>query len=244
MEFAFSNLLGAPYRGGNLLLHGEELYAPIGNKVSQVGLTQSRSCVLPFENSKQIRTICISPNGVLLLSVDEDGRALLSNIKRRVVLHRFTFKAPVAAAKFSPDGKYLAVVFGKLLQVWHAPGASKDAALMQLHRTYGGCHAAVLALDWSPCSEFVAVGSKDLTARVFSVHTIDGYKPFTLAGHKESVLGVFFTTFGAQDDTALVTVSKDGALFKWRYEKEAGPGADADAKEEAEEEEEGTKQEE
>ena len=36
MDFRFSNLLGAPYRGGNLLLNGDELYAPIGNKVGQV----------------------------------------------------------------------------------------------------------------------------------------------------------------------------------------------------------------
>ena len=52
-----------------------------------------------------------------------------------------------------------------LLQVWHAPGKQKDASLMALHRTYGGCHGAILALDWSPCSQFIAVASKDLTAR-------------------------------------------------------------------------------
>ena len=54
---------------------------------------------------------------------------------------------------------------GCLLQVWHAPGKQKDASLMALHRTYGGCHGAILALDWSPCSQFIAVASKDLTAR-------------------------------------------------------------------------------
>jgi hypothetical protein len=37
MNYAFSNLLGAPYRGGNLLLHGTELLSPVGNRVSQVG---------------------------------------------------------------------------------------------------------------------------------------------------------------------------------------------------------------
>ncbi len=29
----------------------------------------------------QIRTLCVSPDGVLLLSVDEDGKALLINRK-------------------------------------------------------------------------------------------------------------------------------------------------------------------
>ena len=36
MDYTFANLLGAPYRGGNLLLHGPELLSPVGNKVSQV----------------------------------------------------------------------------------------------------------------------------------------------------------------------------------------------------------------
>jgi periodic tryptophan protein 2 len=37
MNYVFANLLGAPYRGGNLLLHGAELLSPVGNRVSQVG---------------------------------------------------------------------------------------------------------------------------------------------------------------------------------------------------------------
>lgn len=36
MDYKFSNLLGAPYRGGTLLIHGSELLSPVGNRVSQV----------------------------------------------------------------------------------------------------------------------------------------------------------------------------------------------------------------
>jgi hypothetical protein len=36
---------------------------------------------------------------------------------RRVLLHHFSFKGPVTAAAFSPDGSYVAVAVGKLLQV-------------------------------------------------------------------------------------------------------------------------------
>ena len=36
MDFRFTNLLGAPYRGGNLLLHGTELISAVGNRVSVV----------------------------------------------------------------------------------------------------------------------------------------------------------------------------------------------------------------
>jgi hypothetical protein len=36
MNYKFANLLGAPYRGGNIILHGAELLSPVGNRVSQV----------------------------------------------------------------------------------------------------------------------------------------------------------------------------------------------------------------
>ena len=79
MNFAFSNLLGAPYRGGNLVLDGRELLSAVGNRVSQVGrahacltaelclpmfrlliasnvqtdLTNNSTTTFPFECSKQ-----------------------------------------------------------------------------------------------------------------------------------------------------------------------------------------------
>ncbi len=66
--------------------------------------------------SQQIRTLCLSPDGGLLLAIDEDGRSLLINRRRRVLLHHFSFKGPVAAACFSPDGQYVACAVGRLLQ--------------------------------------------------------------------------------------------------------------------------------
>ena len=35
-DFSFSNLLGAPYRGGTLLLQDNWLFSPVGNRVTRV----------------------------------------------------------------------------------------------------------------------------------------------------------------------------------------------------------------
>ena len=68
-------------------------------------------------DASQIRTICVSPDGILLLAIDEQGRSLLINKKRRALLHHISFKGPVGAAKFSPDGRFVACAVGRILQV-------------------------------------------------------------------------------------------------------------------------------
>lgn len=66
------------------------------------------------------------------------------------------------------------------VQVWLSPSLEKQMSPMQLHRTYGQCHADVLDLAWSPDGQFVAAASKDMTLRVFSLHPIQ-------AGNKANV---------------------------------------------------------
>jgi periodic tryptophan protein 2 len=201
---------------------------------------QGVSTTLPFQNLKRIATLALSPDGALLVSIDEDGRALLINARQRALLHHFSFKDKVTAARFSPDGRYLAVALGRLLQVWRTPSTNKEVSPMHLHRTYGQSHADVTAFDWSPDSRWLAAGAKDLTVRVFSLDSIDGYQVPTLSGHREPLVGVFFTAAcepgnrggraGAaslQGEVAhLYTVSRDGALFEWAYEG-GGEGAAA-----------------
>ena len=81
----------------------------------------NKSSTFAFENRKNIFALALSPDGNVLISVDEgacfssvsaywflndlDGRALLVNAKRSVVLHHFNFHKPVKDIKFSPDGK-------------------------------------------------------------------------------------------------------------------------------------------
>ncbi|PRW59321.1 periodic tryptophan 2-like protein [Chlorella sorokiniana] len=247
MDYRFAALLGAPYRGGNLLIHDNELLTPVGNRVTQINLTESCSSTLPFENGRQIRTIAVSPDGRLLLSIDDEGRALVVNRRRRALLHHFSFKGPVRAAKWSPDGRYLAAAVGRLLQVWKSPGLEKSVAPMELHRTFGQCHSDITTVDWSADSQWLVVGGKDLSARVFSLNPIEGYRPPTLAGHREPIVAVHFTSAKLQESAGLIgkeaphvyTLSKDGALHAWTYRKpdaaaeEAAAAAAAAAEQEA-----------
>lgn len=227
MNFKFQNLLGAPYRGGNLLISGNtELLSPVGNRVSITDLVKSEISTLPCENAKNVSKIAVSPNGALLMSVDEDGKSLLINLRRRVVLHHFSFKGPVSALKFSPDGTLIAAGVGKLLQIWRAPGFKKEFAPFQLVRTFASCHDTVTCVDWSSDSQWVIVGSKDLTVRLFCIHKLENHNPVVLMGHRDVISGVFLKVESNGNNKGKVvgayTVARDGALYSWKFNPSQG----------------------
>lgn len=68
-------------------------------------------------------------------------------------------------------------------------------------------------IQWSSDSRFFLTASKDLTARIWSLDPEEGFRPTVLAGHKQGVIGAWFS----EDQENLYTVSKDGAVFDWRY---------------------------
>ena len=80
-HYRFSNLLGAPYRGGNLCIRGTHLLTSVGNRVNEVDLHMSSSTTLPSENLTDIACIAVSPSGSHMISFDTDGRAILVNLR-------------------------------------------------------------------------------------------------------------------------------------------------------------------
>ncbi|KAL7139996.1 hypothetical protein ABFS83_09G090900 [Erythranthe nasuta] len=229
MNYRFQNLLGAPYRGGNaVVVNNTLLISPVGNRVAVTDLQKSETLTLPCQASTNLRRLAASHDGVFLLTVDENNRCLFINLPRRAVLHRISFKHPVADAKFSPDGKFIAVAAGKLLQVWRAPGFKKEFFPFELIKTYADCNDRITSLDWSPDSNYLVVGSKDLTARLFylkngSAKKNSYTKPFLFLGHRDVILGAFF---GVNKNTNVVTkvytFSRDGAIFSWGYSDSDG----------------------
>ncbi|KAF8406971.1 hypothetical protein HHK36_006092 [Tetracentron sinense] len=220
MNFRFQNLIGAPYRGGNAIISGDTLLiSPVGNRVSVTDLIKSETRTLPVECSANISRIAISPDGNFLLSVDENSRCLFINLRRRVVLHRISFKKPVFAIKFSPDGALIAIGVGKLLQIWRSPGFRKEFFPFELVRTFADCDATITALDWSPDSKYVLAGSKDLTVRLFCLKKLSGFnKPFLFLGHRDSIVGAFFCLDKKSNKVSRVyTISRDCSIFSWNY---------------------------
>ncbi|KAL6334269.1 hypothetical protein AAG906_014668 [Vitis piasezkii] len=229
MNFRFQNLLGAPYRGGNVVVSNNTLLiSSVGNRISVTDLLKSQTQTLPTQSSSNIARIAVSPDGNFLLAVDDRNRCLFINLPRRIVLHRISFKKPVSAIRFSPDAALIAVATGKLLQIWRSPGFKKDFFAFELVRTFADCDDKVTALDWSPDSNYVLAGSKDLTVRLFCLKKFDKEltalnKPFLFLGHRDSIVGAFF---GVDNKTNRVckayTITRDCYIFSWGYSDNEG----------------------
>ena len=134
------------------------------------------------------------------MSVDEDGHAILADFRRRLALYHFSFKDTVSAVKFSPSGHHFVVGLGRTVQIWHSPStptAESDEGLQFapfiLHRSYTAHHDVVQHITWSADSRFLLSAGKDLTARMWSLEHEQNFVSVILAGHKESLLGAWFS---------------------------------------------------
>ncbi|KAI9047224.1 hypothetical protein LZ554_008678 [Drepanopeziza brunnea f. sp. 'monogermtubi'] len=221
-EFKFSNLLGTVYSQGNLLFSpdGTLLFSPVGNRVTVFDLVNNKSHTLPFAHRKNIARLGLTPRGNLLLSIDQDGRGILTHVQRKIILYHFTFKSAVSSLAFSPSGRYFAVGLERHVEVWHTPSTPDqnadgelDFAPFVLHRRYAGHSDVVRAIEWSGDSRFFLSSSKDLTARIWSLETEDVSAKTVLGGHREGVLGAYFS----KDQETIYTISKDGAVFERKY---------------------------
>lgn len=217
--------MGTVYRKGNLLFtpDGTCLLSPVGNRVSVFDLVQyvspkctslgdlkknqpaydcfyrNTSYTLPFSHRTNIDRLDLSPKGNLLLTVDENGRAILTNFQRRIAIHHFSFKGRVSALKFSPSGRHFAVGVGRRLQIWQTPSTPGtetngeiEFAPFVLHRDLAAHFDNIESVEWSSDSRFLLTAAKDLTARVWSMDPEEGFEPTTLAGHRQGVVAAYF----------------------------------------------------
>lgn len=139
----------------------------------------------------------------------------------------------MTALSFSPSGRHFAVGLGRKIEVWQVPSTPDTNADAELefapfvrHHTHTGHFDDVRHIEWSPDSRFFLTASKDLTARIWSLDAEEGFTPTVLSGHKQAVVGAWFS----EDQETIYTVSKDGAVFDWKYVRNpnAPPPEDSD----------------
>lgn len=217
VDFKFSNLCGTVYRKGNIVFAsgGDSVLSPVGNRVTCFDLKNNKSSTLPFENSHNISKLCLSPNNNLLLSIDEEGKCVLFSLRTNSKLDFFSFKKKIYEIKFSPNGKYIAITFGRGVQIWRAPGTTREFTPLTLLQTYTGFYDDTKCIDWSTDSRFVLVGGKDMTARVYSVQKMKQFRPWVLTGHRNAIVNSFFQ----HNSLNCYTVSRDGAVFSWECDR-------------------------
>ena len=249
LGFKFQNLCGTVYKCGNILFtsDGNRLLSPVGNRVTCFDLVNHASVTFAFESRKNVARMALSPDDKLLLIVDVEGRAIVASMHSRRILHRFNFKAPVKCVEFSPCGQFIAVSHESKVQVWFTPPLRRDFSPFELHKQFGGHYDTVTAMCWSPCSRFLVTGSRDRSLRVHAVGRCPGFTTITLTGHREPIANCFWINdpdpdcdlrhatergeelaaaqarLAPSESGGLCTVSKDGAVFVWRFERVAAP---------------------
>ena len=122
-----------------------------------------------------------------------DGRALLINLPRKTVLHHMNFKARAKAIEFSPDGKFLAITNEKTVNVWRAPGHTREFAPFVLYFTAVGHHDQVTSINWSPDGRYFITASKDMTCRIYSTDKSRDDLTTTLSGHRDYIVNAWFS---------------------------------------------------
>jgi periodic tryptophan protein 2 len=154
--------------------------------------------------------IALSPDHSVLFQADVEGYAQLVLLKSDSVLSYLNFHVPVTAAKFSPDGQFLAVALGAKLKVFECEFKRHRTGALLPHLNFGAWHSDLIThLNWT--DRYLVTSSADLTVRFCDVLKTKGYVPITLTGHRKAVLGAFLL------DDLVFTVSADARVFVWKW---------------------------
>ncbi|KAL3276990.1 hypothetical protein HHI36_012350 [Cryptolaemus montrouzieri] len=216
MKFAykFNNLLGAAYKKGNLIFtpDGNSVISPVSNKINVFDLRNNKISTLPIESRFNYVALDLSPNGCTLVAINEEGEAHMISLISQTIVHTYRFKGKVRCVKFSPDGKHFAVCKENNAFVFKAPGQfSGQYNAFVMERVYHTSTDETTCLSWSTDSRLLAVGSKDMSVKVYALDKFANFRIIALRNHTDSIVQCFFEK-GSYD---LITISKNGQMCVW-----------------------------
>ena len=146
------------------------------------------------------------------MAANEDGEIVLISLISRSVLHRLRTNRAINCIKFSPDSKHFAITKEDSAFVYSAPGPfSREYNPFCMERVLKGAYNDTTCLAWSSCSRFIAVGSKDMSVRIYSLENFVNFSVCSLGGLSDSCVGAFFET----NSLDCYSVSKGGHLLVW-----------------------------
>lgn len=216
--FQFNNLLGSVYRKGNITFtpDGNSVISPVGNRISFFDLKNNKSQTLPIETRVNIVCTALSPDGQLAIVVTEEGEGHLISLISNSILGTHHFHHTVSQVKFAPDGRKFAVTRDTVVQVFNAPGKTREFNPFVLYRTYPGHVDDTTCIDWTSDSRVLCTGSKDRRTRVLAVHKMKNLSTYDLGGLRDSVVGAFFD-YNSLD---VYCVARDGYVYVWMSDTE------------------------
>lgn len=95
-------------------------------------------------------------------------------------------------------------------------GRGRELSPFKIHKVLKAHYDQTTCVSWSTDSRLLAVGSKDLTVKIFSSRLKDEDLPslINLSGHSDIIVRVFFADF-PEKSNSLITISRNGQLFLW-----------------------------
>lgn len=225
--YKFSNLLGTIYRNGNLVFtpDGNSVISPVGNRITLYDLKNNKSRTLSLESRYNYTNIALSPDGSLMIAINEKGNAELISMVSCTVIHRHKFQTGVQSVSFSPDGSYFAVARENLVLIFSAPGEiTGEYSPFVLRRSFLGGYDDVTWLDWSSDSKLLAIGCRDSSTKICAVKFTRNFRTYNLSGHTDAIVSCFFEA----NSLHINTISRNGQLCLWECSMEPSDLSEAD----------------
>eukprot|EP00923_Selenidium_pygospionis_P036311 GHVN01063719.1.p1 GENE.GHVN01063719.1~~GHVN01063719.1.p1 ORF type:complete len:780 (-),score=65.44 GHVN01063719.1:2747-5086(-) len=215
-DFSLSKKIGRLYSGGSIAFarNGKHLLSSAGPHVLLFDLQKQESEALTLEHRLDTSFIAISPDSKLLISFDCEGNGIFFNLEQKTLLSKFSAKAEVKHASFSPDGRYFSLSVDNSLTLWHAPDPCKKiSAPLSLQKKLSKIITQTANIQWSADSRYLLVASGTLSY----LFRIDDNACLSLSEQRGACLGMWFL----EGDTKVLSLTRAGDIHFWNFDSKA-----------------------